>query len=150
MPGYIRNVTTLLATLSALGLTEDAFGEENIRLRPRIKRHEPMVFDLVRPLGAAKGELEINTLLDYSPRTGLLEWSPEIEYAYAKGYTIELELPVENTTLNQYKVTLQGTFGRLYSGKMIHGWQAIGRRIIDEKVYGADILYLNHYKFSEE
>ena len=109
-----------------------------------------MVFDLVDPLGAPKGELEINTLLDYVPRTGKLEWQPEIEYVFADGYAAEFELPLENSTVQQYKVSLQGTFGKLAKGRMIHGWQAIGRRRTEEKAFAAEILYLNDYKFSKK
>lgn len=112
-------------------------------------RPEPMVFDLVDPLGAKKGEAEINTLLNYSPRTGQLQWSPEIEYSFAKGHAIEIELPVENATLSEYKVSLQGTLGELLQRKMIHGWLITGRRKNDEKEWGAEALYLNDYKFSE-
>ena len=83
------------------------------------------------------------------PRTGQFQWSPEIEYSFKKGHAIELELPIENTTLSEYKISLQGTLGELFQGRMIHGWQAIGRRKNDEKEYGAEVLYLNHYKFSE-
>ncbi len=113
-------------------------------------RPEPMIFDLVDPLGAKKGEVELNSLFDYSPRTGQFQLSPEIEYAFKNGHAIELELPVENTTLNEYKVALQGTLGKLFQGRMIHGWQTIGRRKNDEKEYGAELLYLNDYKFSEK
>lgn len=113
-------------------------------------RPEPMVFDLVDPLGAKKGEAEINTLFDYSTRTGQFQWSPEIEYSFKNGHAIELELPVENATLSEYKVALQGTLGMLLQGQMIHGWQAIGRRKNDEKEYAAEVLYLNDYKFSEK
>lgn len=113
-------------------------------------RPEPMVFDLVDPLGAPKGELEVNTLLDFVPRTGKLEWQPEIEYAFADGYAAEFELPLENTTVEQYKVSLQGTFGKLDKGRMIHGWQAIGRRKNEEKVFAAEVLYLNDYRFSKK
>ena len=112
-------------------------------------RPEPMVFDLVDPLGTKKGELEINTLMDYSIRTGQFQWSPEIECSFAKGHAIELELPVENATLNEYKMSLQGTLGELFQRKMIHGWQIIGRRKNDEKEFGAEALYLKDYKFSE-
>ena len=112
-------------------------------------RPEPMVFDLVDPLDAPRGELEINALLDLSPRAGELRWSPEIEYTYMDGHSIELELPIENDFLQQYKVSLQGSFGKLAKGRMLHGWQAIGRRKNDEKVFAAEILYLNDYKFSD-
>ena len=109
-----------------------------------------MMFDLVRPIEASKGELEINTLLDYSPSQDQIEWAPEIEYAYANEYAVELEFPVEDTKLEEYKLALQGTFGRLLSGKMIHGWQIIGRRKIEDRIFGVDILYLNSYRFSNE
>jgi hypothetical protein len=141
-PRYIRLVVILPALLAALGTTADAYSQND--------RPEPMVFDLVDPLGAPKGETEINTLLDYSPSAGKLQWSPELEYAFAKGHAIEFELPLENTTVNQYKVTLQGYFGELMNGRMLHGWQAGGRRINEEKVYAAEVLYLNDYKFSDK
>src|SRR5687768_11820624 len=98
-----------------LGLPQVSYGDD---------RPEPMIFDLVDPLGAKKGEVEINTLLDFSPRTGQLEWSPEIEYSFADNYAVEFELPLENTFAKEYKVSLQGTFGKLDKGRMIHGWQA--------------------------
>jgi hypothetical protein len=146
-----RYVTTILAILAGLGLTHDAYSEKSkTPTNSQGNRPEPMVFDLVDPLGAPKGELEINTLLDYSPRTGQLEWSPEIEYSFADGHAIELELPLENTSLNEYKVSLQGAFGKLDKGRMIHGWQAIGRRKIHERVFAAEVLYLNDYKFSNK
>lgn len=113
-------------------------------------RPEPMVFDLVDPLGAKKNELEINALFDYSSRTGFSEWSPEIEYSFMKGHAIEIELPIENKDLKEYKISLQGTLGMLLQGKMIHGWQTIGRRNNDDKTYGIEFLYLNDYKFNEK
>ena len=131
----------LAALLPGLGLSTPAQGDD---------RPEPMVFDLVDPLGAPKGELEINTLMDFVPRTGKLEWQPEIEYAFADGYAAEFELPLENSTVQQYKVSLQGTFGKLARGRMIHGWQAIGRRRNEEKAFAAEALYLNDYKFSKK
>lgn len=113
-------------------------------------RPEPMVFDLVDPLGTQKGEFEINTLMDYSPRTGQFQWSPEIEYSFAKGHAIELELPVENDSLSEYKMALQGTLGELLQKRMIHGWQIIGRRENDEKEFAAEALYINDFKLSEK
>ncbi|SEO45525.1 hypothetical protein SAMN05216316_0253 [Nitrosovibrio sp. Nv6] len=146
---FIRYAKIMWALLAWLSLTHDAQSQESDASgNSHSSRPEPMVFDLVDPLGAPKGEFEINTLLDYSTRTGQLEWSPEIEYSFADGYAIELELPLENTLLKEYKVSLQGIFGKLDSGRMIHGWQAIGRRKNEEKAYTAEILYLNDYKFS--
>lgn len=137
----MRCVTILALTITSIACA-DQTGLPN-------GRPEPMIFDLVDPLGTKKGQLEINTLLDYSTRAGQFQWSPEIEYSFAKGHAIELELPVENTTLREYKVSLQGTIGELFQRRMIHGWQIIGRRKNDEKEFGAEALYLNDYKFSE-
>jgi hypothetical protein len=87
-------------------------------------RPEPMVFDLVDPLGAPPNKSEVNTLLDYSPRDGKLEWSPEVEYSFAKGHSIEFELPLENTAVKEYKVLLRVAFGKLAQGRMLQA----GRR----------------------
>lgn len=67
-----------------------------------------------------------------------------------KGHAIEIELPVENSELKEYKISLQGTLGKLLKGKMIHGWQTIGRRNNDDdKTYGIEFLYLNDFKLNE-
>jgi hypothetical protein len=148
-----RYLISMSAFLAGLGLMQNAHGDKSkaeIVTGLQANRPEPMVFDLVDPLGAPKGELEVNALLDYSPRTGQFQWSPEIEYSFADGYAIELELPFEGSSLDEYKLSLQGTFGKLANGRMIHGWQAIGRRITEQKAFGAEALYLNDYKFSDK
>ena len=53
-PRYTRLIVILPGMLAALGATADAYSQND--------RPEPMVFDLVDPLGAPKGETEINTL----------------------------------------------------------------------------------------
>jgi hypothetical protein len=108
---------------------------------PRIP--EPMLFDLVRPLGDAKGKLEINTLADHNLRSGEVNWAPEIEYSFLDGYAVELELPFNDLSLAQYKFAFQGTLGTLLDSRMIHGWQVIGRHDRHEKHYFTDVLYLN-------
>lgn len=103
---------------------------------------EPLLFDLVRPLGARKGELEVNALVQHGEH-GQLEWAPEIEYAFADGYAVELELPYHNSRLSEYKLALQGTLGTLRENTMVHGWQVIARRERHEDTYSADAVYLN-------
>jgi hypothetical protein len=112
---------------------------------PRIP--EPMYFDLVRPLGASRGELEVNVLGRQGFERGQLQWAPEIEYAIRDGLAVELEFPMEGQRLSEYKVALQGTLGQLRESTMIHGWQIIGRRDRDTRRYGADLLYLNGFTF---
>jgi hypothetical protein len=51
---------------------------------------EPLLFDLVRPLGEH---------VDSS----IVEWAPEIEYAFADGYAVELEFPFVDSDLVEYK-----------------------------------------------
>lgn len=116
--------------------------------KSKAARPEPMVFDLVQSLGADRGETEVNTLMSFSPRSGEVNWSPEIEYAFADGYGIELELPFQDSYLDKYKVSLQGTIGTLIEERMIHGWQAIGKRVNSDKTYEADFLYLNDIRLS--
>lgn len=93
----------------------------------RLQIPEPMVFDLVRPLGAEKGEIEINSLflqpLSGRPRT--LRWAPEIEVAFAEGHAIEFELPSEGAEWESYKLALQSKFPARRSPYFTHGWQGI-------------------------
>jgi len=89
---------------------------------------EPMVFDLVRPLTARRGELEANVLA-LSPLSGqerVLEWAPEVEYAVADGSAVEIELPFEGGRLAELKVGLQQSFGTLDGGRSVHGVQYLG------------------------
>lgn len=114
---------------------EDASSEDD---QPRIP--EPMVFDLMRPLGAHQGELEANVLGLFPiasrggdngvpdalglPGNGV-EWAPEVEYALMDGFTLELELPFENTHVAAYKGGAQWTFGKAFGNTFIHGAQLI-------------------------
>jgi hypothetical protein len=153
----MKNIFIFLAALTTIAAISNAIASNNNNsfgpvdatqssVIPHIP--EPMLFDLVRPLGAAKGELEINTLVDHVLRGGYTEWAPEIEYAYADGYAIELELPFDDLSVAEYKLALQGTFGVLLGSRMIHGWQIIGRYDRHDKAYLTDTLYLNGMRFS--
>lgn len=108
---------------------------------------EPMIFDLVRPLGARKGEFEANTLalLPLQGRRYNVDWAPEIEYAFANGYAIELELPMYNGEIEAYKLALQGTFSFNKEATFIHGWQWIGEYILDGRILENSFLYLMGY-----
>jgi hypothetical protein len=115
---------------------EDQSAEDD---RPRIP--EPMVFDLIRPLGARRGEFEINTLViaplravpenrDTVPDAlGLagegVEWAPELEYAVHDDIALEFELPFQDGTLGAYKGAAQWTFGTDPDQQFIHGAQLI-------------------------
>lgn len=109
---------------------------------------EPLVFDLVRPLGSPKGELEVNFLTSRVNGQGQLSWSPEIEYVFANGYAVELELPHTNGSLDEHKIALQGTAGTLLQGSMIHGWQFITRKTLSGLPNQTDLLYLNGWRLN--
>ncbi len=78
----------------------------------QIQLPEPMVFDLVRGLGARAGELEANTLFMSPLRRGHAElaWAPEVAWAPIDDLALELELPVANMELEAVKLALQQTF----------------------------------------
>lgn len=116
-----RSLTFALAAMTATpaaAVVEDGY--------PHIP--EPMVFDMVRPMGARKGELEANVLA-LTPLSGqerALEWAPEVEYAVANGIALEFELPFEGRRLAEVKVGAQATFGTLDNGRIVHGVQYLG------------------------
>jgi hypothetical protein len=133
---------------------------------PRIP--EPMVFDLVRPLGARKGEWEVNTLaliplrrktatidevtdpsglVRRSPDKHGVEWAPEIEFVLADGIALEFEFPMENSTLEAYKVAGQWTFGTAFKNRFIHGTQGIVQYNIDSHLWGTTLLYVAGFRF---
>lgn len=141
----LSNILFLIFLGSSIAWADIPFSEGDATMSSFGVPHipEPMLFDLVRPLGASKGELEVNTLVQHGLSQGHIEWAPEIEYAFADGYAVELELPAENSQLLEYKMAVQGTLGTLLGNKMIHGWQAIGIRDRLHGGYSADLLYLN-------
>lgn len=112
---------------------------------------EPLNFDLVRGLGAKKGELEINTLADF-PLNNMdarkVEWAPEIEYALFDNFAVELEFPFENGDLEAYKMAIQWTMGTSESNKFIHGIQVIGEALIHESLVELSFLYVPAYRFN--
>jgi hypothetical protein len=113
---------------------------------------EPMVFDMIRPLAAPRGELEVNTLALFPLRAKSeeVDWAPEIEYAFADGWAAEFELPFDNERLSGYKFALQGTIGTFAGKKGVHGVQYIG--VIDRITGRLDnsLLYIAGVRYSEK
>ncbi len=112
---------------------------------------EPMVFDMVRGLGASAGELEINALATspFSGQDRVVEWAPEIEYAVVDGLALEFELPFENRRLTELKLGVQGTLGTMDGGRMIHGLQYLGIYDRHDKSTSHALLYLLGRRHSE-
>jgi len=112
---------------------------------------EPMIFDMVRPLGARRGELEVNALaqVNLSGPGRHVEWAPEVEYAVADGFAVEIELPFTNGRLTDYKIGLQGTLGTFRGGRSIHGVQYLGLHNRRDGGWSSSLLYLLGNRFGE-
>jgi hypothetical protein len=113
---------------------------------------EPLMFDLVRGLGARQGELEINTLADFplnNTDNRAIEWAPEIEYAVFDGFAVELEFPFEDEHLEAFKLALQYTLGSSGNNKFIHGLQVISEIYRFESITELNLLYIPAYRFNE-
>jgi hypothetical protein len=140
----IRYVLLFSILSSSLNITyagnDAASGSDDLEIP------EPLVFDLVRPLGSPKGELEVNLLANQAGNSNTLNWSPEIEYVVSDGLSIELELPHSQKKIQEYKFGLQGTFGKLLNNNMIHGWQVIARKVEGSNIYYGDALYINAFR----
>ncbi|MFN3988954.1 MAG: hypothetical protein ACK4IS_01710 [Erythrobacter sp.] len=113
---------------------------------------EPMVFDMIRPLAAPRGELEANALALFplNARGEDIDWAPEIEYAFANGWAAEFELPFDNERLTGYKFALQGTIGTFAQKRGVHGVQAIA--VVDRETGRLDtsLLYIAGVRYSEK
>jgi len=144
----------------------EPFGAEDFGSQDNpVQIPEPMVFDLVRPLGADRGEFEMNVLGEFplgsarqhvdeyhggdefEPRG--VEWAPEIEYAVRDGFAVEFELPYEDRKLEAYKAAFQLTFGTGLDNRFIHGAQVIIEPDIHFEEWELTGLYLAGLKFSE-
>lgn len=144
---------------------ERVSGEER---GPRIA--EPMVFDLIRPLGVKRGEREVNVLglvplrqglrrgngpadplglVRRSPDRETVEWAPEIEYAVCDGLAFEFEVPMETSHVEAYKGAGQFTFGTAFNHRFIHGAQAIVQYGRDSGVWTTTGLYLAGFRFDQ-
>ena len=112
---------------------------------------EPLMFDLVRGLGARQGELEINTLGDFplnNTSIRRVEWAPEVEYALFNNFAVEVEFPFEGSELEAYKMAVQWTMGVSKNNKFIHGIQIIGETLLSDDVTEFSFLYVPAYRFN--
>lgn len=131
---------------------------------------EPLVFDLVRPLGARRGEIEVNTLgivplnrrlgttsrtsndklgqVPLSENTSDVEWAPEIEFALWDGFAVEFEFPFEGARLEALKMGVQWTLGTAFEHRYIHGFQGLVERTLHSTTTSWTGLYLAGMRFN--
>jgi hypothetical protein len=129
-----------LSTAKASDTFPTGDGTSASRHRPAVP--EPMVFDLVRPLGALRGEAEVNTLAEHNLGPGGTAWAPELEFMLLDGLGIEFEFPFENLGFEEWKLATQLTLGTTGNGTAIHGLQVIGRMPRHGGRDSMDVLYL--------
>ncbi|MEZ0210557.1 MAG: hypothetical protein ACAH08_06340 [Methylophilus sp.] len=123
--------------------TDAAHSDRSLRIP------EPMVYDLVRPLGVKKGDLEINALVDINQQTSDASWAPEIEYGLADDLAFELELPFENASHERYKLAIQKTLGVYNHLGMANGWQAFVDLNKHTKTLSVDATYIHAIKWAD-
>ncbi|MFQ3593644.1 MAG: hypothetical protein SNJ82_10755 [Gemmataceae bacterium] len=127
-----------------------------------------MVFDLIRPLGVRRGELEVNVLgfvplrrtRSKTPQFSFIsgadqstqkrpafEWAPEIEYGVFYNFALEFELPLADGRVEAFKGAAQYTLGTAFNDHFIHGFQGI---LFIDRTNGAvspTLLYLAALRF---
>lgn len=131
--------------------------ERDLGLDPRLVNiPEPLLFDMVRGLGARRGELELNALADGRLRSygrgrepHALSGGPEMEYVFADGYGLEVELPLSTAGVEAWKFALQGTLPYWNSGRFIHGWLGMGEYLVDDPRGRGTALYVAAYRLDE-
>ncbi len=116
---------------------------------PPLSFPNPLVFDLVRGLGARKGELEANNLAVVNLKNGRVDWAPEIEWAFADNYAFELELPFVDRELEAFKFALQGTLPSP-SEHFTHGWQTFAEIHLDDAATDLVLVYIFGQRFAGE
>ena len=137
--------------------------------RPGPSIPEPMVFDLIRPLGVRQGELEVNVLGlkplsrlstsdrqfdfisgsdDVTRRRSGLELAPEVEFGVFDNVAVELELPIAHGELSAVKGAAQYTFSAGTRRQFSHGVQSILFHDLSSHSVASSLLYLAGYRFS--
>lgn len=111
---------------------------------------EPMTFDMVRPLGAKKGELEMNILSLGGWRNGKFatNWAPEVEYAFRDGMAVEFELPMHSLKADGLKAAFQLTLPSR-SERFIHGFQFFNEYHLQSRHLGMTAMHLTGFRLTE-
>jgi len=145
-PRTRRVIGAALALLAFVSATAEA--QRASHRNPDVP--EPLMFDLVRGLGARKGELEVNTLIVHDFRAGedKFYWNPEIEWVLADGLAIEVELAMDRGNLESTKLMSQLTFGTPLPNRYIHGAQVIAERSGIDDGYDVSMVYIGAGRFS--
>lgn len=99
---------------------------------------EPLIFDLVRPLGSKKGQWEVNALLNQEHYSDMADShiSPEVEYVFFDDIAGELEFPAIGGDVAALKGVIQWTIGHMGAHQqMVHGLQLIYQHSLETNPY---------------
>ncbi|MBL8817834.1 MAG: hypothetical protein JNL58_17545 [Planctomyces sp.] len=149
-------------------LTHTTLQNTSIQDGPPVEVPEPLLFDLVHPLGVRRNAVEFNTLAimpwsasnatpDDDPfgsgtttsDKGGIEWAPEVEYAIADNLAVEFEFPFESSTLEEYKLGLQWTIGTAFDDRYIHGFQTLFQPTTEWQEWNSTLLYLGGIEIND-
>lgn len=111
---------------------------------------EPLLFDLVRRVNSKKGELEVNTLLTHTSADQIkgVAAAPEIEYAFADGMAIELELPTIDGRVKTFKTAAQFELPSFWGD--LTGTQIMHEKVNGESINETTILLLSGKRLSDK
>lgn len=150
----IRNFLTAMAVfLSAYGIAQEGHVADSIAVEPKneaslpLKLHhaEPLYIDLMRDLGARKGEKEWNFAMGVTENGGYYELTPLVEYEWAPMDRLGLEVEVPFVLYSGEKQPYQSPGSRM-EGLKIAGQYTF---LVSEKYYTSMAVgYINELEFN--
>lgn len=140
----MKFIIFLLLITSATSFAYDS------RYKSEAEIPEPLLFDLVRRINSDRGELEINTLFTHTHAEKIkgVHAAPEIEYAFADGMAVELELPTVNGKVETYKGALQFQLPSWIGD--LTGTQLMHEKFAEDSVHETTVLLLSAKRLSEK
>lgn len=92
----MREKALLLILIVAIAGTSSKAQHADTPLPAKVSHAEPVYFDLIRDLGARKGEKELNVGMGVAGRSGRQEYSYLVEYEFAplNRLGLEIEIPI--------------------------------------------------------
>ena len=103
---------------------------------------EPMVVDLAQGLGAAQGEVEINTLVLVPVFADAVFWAPEIEVAVVDNFAVEVEADFRNADAEAVEFAFLGTVGMNADRSIAHGIEGHVGYELEEEFFVSTALYV--------
>lgn len=98
MKFFLTIITSTFLTITTIAQTKNdsiiTIQPQQKTLKPKVEHAEPLYTDLMRDLGARKGEAEINVGFGVASKKGYNEYNGFIEYEWAVADRLGLEVEV--------------------------------------------------------